>query len=61
MKYTAIVYWNYYGSVISLTFRNVLTGYEKTREYKTLAAAKAAETKFIKKVGLMQNEKSYRI
>lgn len=54
MKYTAIVNWNYYGHIISLTFRNILTGHEKTREYKTLAAAAAAETKFLKKVGNMK-------
>lgn len=54
MKYTAIVNWNYYGNIISLTFRNIITGYEKTREYRSLAAATAAETKFLKKVANMK-------
>ena len=47
----AIVRWNYIGGGrIRLDFENCITGWKESREYKSRAAAKAAETKFFKSI-----------
>lgn len=56
-KTIATIHWNYIGGGrIRLDFENNITGVTVSREYKNRAAAKAAETKYFKKVARMYKE-----
>lgn len=50
-KYTATVKWyTLYNGKILLVFENFMSGASRSQVYKTKAAAKAAETKFFKRM-----------
>lgn len=47
-----------YGQHITVHFENYLTGEKKTKEYKTIAAAKRAETIFFKNANANESVKA---